>query len=80
MKPIICLECGYILGAYIDVFNYMKEILLSSQDTDSHIDNKIIDPELNQRLDSIFDILNIKKYCCRSSLYTNLEMHELNLY
>jgi len=79
MEPVVCLDCGFILGAYYDLFLYMKEILISSNPNKIHIDKKFIDPESQVILISIFDILKINKYCCRSQLISCLNMHDLEL-
>jgi DNA-directed RNA polymerase subunit N (RpoN/RPB10) len=80
MEPVVCLDCGNILGAYYEAFSYMREILLTSKSTQEvHVDKKFIDPEANDNLIPIFEALQIHKYCCRGQLTSSLNMHDLEL-
>lgn len=77
MEPITCIDCGFVLGAYYEAFNYMREILLVDKLTDIHIDRKFIDPDANDNLIPIFEALNIQKYCCRGQLISCRNMRDL---
>lgn len=77
MEPVTCLDCGFILGAYYEAFVYMREILLTNNSKDIHIDKKSIDPESNDVLISIFKMLNINNYCCRGQLTSCKNMHDI---
>lgn len=70
MEPIVCLDCGFIVGAYYEAFLMMKEVYLGDKNREIHFENKSIFSEVNDNLEKIFDILEIKNYCCRSQLLT----------
>lgn len=79
MEPVVCIDCGFPLGMYYDAFSYMKEILVSDKHNNIHIDKKFIDHDSNVKLIPIFELLNIKKYCCRSQLTACRDMHDLDV-
>jgi DNA-directed RNA polymerase subunit N (RpoN/RPB10) len=77
MEPITCLDCGFILGAYYEAFAYMREILLTSSESNVHVDKKFIDPKSDDNLISIFEALKIEKYCCRGQLTSCKNMRDI---
>ena len=81
MEPVVCLDCGYPLGAYYELFMVMREYILNknSDKKKIHIENKTIDFHTNESLKPIFDALNIKKICCKSQLISCRNMHDLEL-
>ena len=76
MEPITCLDCGFPLGQYYDAFIYMRTLITSKTEIQK-INNKFIDPSINETLLPIFEALKINKYCCRGQLTSCKIMHEI---
>lgn len=83
MESLVCLDCGFVLGAYREAFLYMKEIYLTeknekNKDTQVHVDKKFIYPDSNDDLRVIFDYLKINRICCRGQMVTSVTLKEIS--
>jgi DNA-directed RNA polymerase subunit N (RpoN/RPB10) len=83
MYPFIrCPSCNYSLAEYYDVYELLKnmkyeEELKKKYNNNYNPSQVEIDSIINISLQDIFEILNIKKYCCRRILITNVNYDSL---
>ena len=78
MYPIIkCFTCNKSLGEFYNAYVVMKNHLYNE-----HFDEELSEADIfrldlndvvNIETEEIFDILNIKNYCCRIRMMTNVE-------
>ena len=77
MEASVCPDCGNHIGMYYDAFVFMRETLLKNKYKNIHIDNKFLETNLNEDLSSIFNVLKIRKYCCRGKMATCKSISDL---
>lgn len=83
MYPIIrCCTCNFSLGEYVDLYellkNHVYELELKKIYKEDYNPSQIeIDSLVNIQLQDIFELLNIKNYCCRRILITNVNYDSL---
>jgi len=83
MYPYIrCPTCNNSIGEYVELYELMKnnvyETELKKIYKDDYNPSQIeIDSLVNIKLSDIFEILNVKKYCCRRILITNVNYDSL---
>jgi DNA-directed RNA polymerase subunit N (RpoN/RPB10) len=83
MYPIIkCPTCNNSLGEFVDIYellkNHIYEEELKKIYKDDYNPSQIeIDNLINIKLNDIFDLLHIKRYCCRRILITNVNYDSL---
>jgi DNA-directed RNA polymerase subunit N (RpoN/RPB10) len=80
-QPHRCFECGCPLGNYWTAIAYMKEVLAlaDSDNNNTHIDKKIIDPDQNDSILPIYQFLNIDIYCCRTHILGETTMRKVGI-
>ncbi len=83
MYPFVrCPTCNTSLGEYIELYKLLKndiyEVELKKIYKNNYNPSQIeIDSLINVNLSEIFDLLKIKKYCCRRVLITNVDFDSL---
>lgn len=78
MYPILkCYRCNTSLGEFYEAYVAMKNQLYNEHFNKELSNVDVFKLELNDTVnietEEIFDILNIKNYCCRIVLMTNVE-------
>lgn len=83
MYPFVkCPTCNNSLGEYADLYellkNHIYEEELKKIYKNNYNPNQIeIDNLVNVKLNNIFELLNINRYCCRRILITNVNYDSL---
>ncbi len=83
MYPIIrCYTCNNSLGEYVDLYELLKNHIYKEELQKIYKENYNpsqleIDSLLDINLNEIFDLLQIKRYCCRRILITNVSYDSL---
>lgn len=83
MYPLIkCPSCNNSLGEYVDIYELLKnkmyeEELKKIYKNDYNPSQIEIDNLVNIQLIEIFELLKIKRYCCRRILITNVNYDSL---
>ncbi len=83
MYPLIrCSSCNNSVGEFIELYellkNYIYEEELKKLYKDNYNPSQIeIDSLVNIKLNEVFDLLNIERYCCRRTLITNVNFDSL---
>jgi len=83
MYPFIkCPTCNNSLGEYFDLYELLKNNIYEEElkkiYKDNYNPNQIeIDSLVNVKLTEIFELLHIKRYCCRRILITNVNYDSL---
>ena len=77
-----CPSCNFSLGEYAELYELLKnnvyEIELKKIYKDNFNPTQIeIDSLININVSDIFDMLKIKRYCCRRVLITNVSFDSL---
>ncbi len=78
MYPVIkCYRCNTSIGEFHNAYVAMKNQLYSEHFENELSDVDIFKLELNDTVNietqEIFELLNIKNYCCRATLMANVE-------
>lgn len=79
-RYIKCVSCNNSLAEYYRIFDFIKEKKFEELGvkTEMSICNYQIDDNIEIVFEDIFDLLNIKKWCCRKSMFTYVEFIELS--
>ena len=77
-----CVTCNNSLGEYADLYELLKNDVYSQELKKIYKDNYNpsqieIDNLIDIKLNDIFKLLNIKNYCCRRILITNVNYDSL---
>jgi DNA-directed RNA polymerase subunit N (RpoN/RPB10) len=69
MERINCAHCGHPIGAYIPLFNYLRQI---ADGTNSHTvaTKKLLQNNNAIEYGSILNAFELRRHCCRSELFT----------
>ena len=83
MYPFVrCPTCNNSLGEYTEIYKLLKNDMYETELKKIYKDNYNpsqieIDSLINVNVSEIFDLLKIKKYCCRRVLITNVDFDSL---
>jgi len=74
-----CPTCNTSIGEFYDLYQIMKNHKYTLENKDKKISYKqaSIDTELNINTIDIFEILGIKRYCCRGKIISCIEFNSL---
>jgi DNA-directed RNA polymerase subunit N (RpoN/RPB10) len=77
-----CPSCNNSLAEYIELYELLKNYIYAEELKKLYKDNYDpsqieIDNLINIKLNDIFDLLNIERYCCRRVLITNVNFDSL---
>jgi DNA-directed RNA polymerase subunit N (RpoN/RPB10) len=77
-----CVSCNNSLAEYADLYELLKNSVYEEELKKIYKENYNpsqieIDSLINVKLNDIFDLLNINRYCCRRILITNVNYDSL---
>ena len=55
----------------------IKTIAAESSDNSTHVGKRMVDATQNTTLEDVFDILQLRRYCCRTHLLTTINFHDM---
>ena len=75
-----CYQCGNPISnikAAFDKMRQIKTIESESKSDSTHVGKRMVDATQNLTLEDIFEILQLKRYCCRTHILTAINFHDM---
>ena len=75
-----CYQCGTPLSSIKAAFDKMRQIKTIAAESSAdatHVEKRMVDATQNTTLNDIFDILQLRLYCCRTHILSTINFQDM---